>query len=460
MYSLSYHYLLFIILFSASSISLAANQARLEIPSSFNPVGSGARALGLGGAFIAIADDATAASWNPGALIQLRRPEFSIVGSYLNRTEESEFGTNPEASSDQTIDNTNLNYLSASIPCGSQHCGKNMIFSINYQNLYNFDRKMKFELIKKDTKDTDEDRHALSRQNFNMEQSGDLYAIGLAYAIQATENLSLGLTLNFWENFINDNEWIQSYDDKAETVFYFGFFESTNFIHSMRKERYGFSGFNINLGLLWTLYEQEEQKIMLGMVLKTPFTADIVHTKTEQLSQSIDGENTKTEYTSNTYQEKLDMPMSYGFGLSYQLSDNLTIAGDVYRTAWDDFEYTDHQGNKFSPLSNKTSAESEIDATYQIRLGTEYRIISQEFGKNYIIPLRAGIFYDPAPAEGSPDNFYGFSLGTGIAFKNLVFDIAYQYRIGHNVGSQTLPKLHFSQDVSEHTLYSSLFYRF
>ena len=38
------------------------------------PVGSGARAIGQGGAFIAVADDATAASWNPGALIQLERP--------------------------------------------------------------------------------------------------------------------------------------------------------------------------------------------------------------------------------------------------------------------------------------------------------------------------------------------------------------------------------------------------
>ena len=42
-------------------------------------VGSGARAFGMGGAFIAIADDATAASWNPGGLGQLERPEFSFV---------------------------------------------------------------------------------------------------------------------------------------------------------------------------------------------------------------------------------------------------------------------------------------------------------------------------------------------------------------------------------------------
>jgi len=39
-----------------------------------NPVGSGARALGMGGAFIGVADDATAASLNPGGLIHLETP--------------------------------------------------------------------------------------------------------------------------------------------------------------------------------------------------------------------------------------------------------------------------------------------------------------------------------------------------------------------------------------------------
>jgi hypothetical protein len=41
--------------------------------------GSGARALGVAGAFTAVADDATAASWNPAGLIQLERPEASFM---------------------------------------------------------------------------------------------------------------------------------------------------------------------------------------------------------------------------------------------------------------------------------------------------------------------------------------------------------------------------------------------
>jgi len=117
---------------------------RIEVASTFNPVGSGARSLGMGGAFISIADDATAASWNPGALIQLRSPEISMTAGTFKRNEDNTFATNPESSGNQPITNSNLNYLSASYPCGAEKCGKNMVFSINYQNLYNFDKHWKF----------------------------------------------------------------------------------------------------------------------------------------------------------------------------------------------------------------------------------------------------------------------------------------------------------------------------
>ena len=60
------------------------DQDELDLTSQSNIVlGVGARALGMGGAFLARADDATAASWNPAGLSYLRRPEVSIVGNYL-----------------------------------------------------------------------------------------------------------------------------------------------------------------------------------------------------------------------------------------------------------------------------------------------------------------------------------------------------------------------------------------
>jgi hypothetical protein len=55
---------------------VATAQSTIE-PPIVNP---GARSLGLGGAFVAVADDATAAWANPSGLMQLARPEISAEG--------------------------------------------------------------------------------------------------------------------------------------------------------------------------------------------------------------------------------------------------------------------------------------------------------------------------------------------------------------------------------------------
>jgi long-chain fatty acid transport protein len=56
--------------------STAMAQSTIEPP----VVSPGARSLGLGGAFVAVADDATAAWSNPSGLMQLARPEISLEG--------------------------------------------------------------------------------------------------------------------------------------------------------------------------------------------------------------------------------------------------------------------------------------------------------------------------------------------------------------------------------------------
>jgi hypothetical protein len=55
----------------------------------FMAIGVGGRALGLGGAYVALANDVTAAYWNPAALVRINYPEFSLMhderfGSLVN----------------------------------------------------------------------------------------------------------------------------------------------------------------------------------------------------------------------------------------------------------------------------------------------------------------------------------------------------------------------------------------
>jgi long-subunit fatty acid transport protein len=150
------------------------------------------------------------------------------------------------------------------------------------------------------------------------------------------------------------------------------------------------------------------------------------------------------------------MPMSYGIGLSYRFSDTLTVSADVHRTHWDQFTHTSSEGDETSPISGLPKDDSDIDATHQFRLGAEYLVIKPK----YVVPVRWGFFYDPAPAEGGNDDFFGLTAGSGIGFHRFSWDFAYQYRFGRNTGSSILKGLEFAEDQQDHTLFTSVIFYF
>ena len=425
---------------------------KTEIASSLNPVGSGARALGMGGAFIGVADDATAASWNPGGLIQLEKKEFSIVGSYFSRTETNQFDFFSQASGNYSIDQSQLNYLSLAYPfIFNQY---DMIVSINYQHLYEFYRAWGELNLSYDQLSYD------NTTRIHYDQEGDLYALGLAYCIRINPKLSTGLTLNYWGDALNDNQWEQHYVEMYSNIIA----DIPQILTSNRNTTYDFKGFNFNLGFLYRFNEEWT----LGGVFKSPFKADIDRHITQRdsiLYPKGGGMNASIIQPEITRHDQLSMPMSYGFGIAYRKNDQITVSFDVYQTRWDDYKYIHEDGGSNSPISGRTMAQSDVDPTTWFRCGMEYLMIGQQT----VFPLRAGIFYDPAPAEGSPDKYLGLALGSGFVYEfkekqpfiqSLIFDIAYQWRVGNNVGQSLLEETSFSQDIYEHKLYGSLIVHF
>ncbi len=415
----------------------------VEFPSSPNPVGSGARALGMGGAFIAVADDATAASWNPGGLIQVEKPEISFVGDAFHRIEDNSFENHPEGNGDQSVTRMGVNYLSAAYPF--LLWDYNMIVSLNYQKLYDFHRKWNFP-VRSENPLTGDKRSTV----FDYQRQGNLSALGIAYCVQVNPQFSFGFTLNIWDDGLGKNEW-------EEKIFQQGSgseagVEYTSEAYSI--DKYLFRGLNANFGILWNA----TSNLTVGAVLKAPFRADLKHEHSFNAAVNYTGLPDYTYKDSNFYSrdEKLDMPMSFGVGFAYSFSSTLTLSADIYRTEWDDFILTDFNGREISPITGQSPGESDIDPTHQVRVGAEYLIITSK----YIIPLCAGFFYDPAPARGSPDDFFGFSIGSGIGWKKFHFDIAYQYRSGKNTGSSIVEVWDFSQDVEEHMVYSSVVVHF
>jgi len=426
-------------------ISINFVYANIEIPSSPNPVGSGARAIGMGGAFIAVADDATAASWNPGGLIQLDKPELSIMYTILKRIEDNSIGILPDASGNQSINIDQINYLSFSYPFNLKY---NMICSINYQHLYDFNRNWSFPVNLKSIDTT-------QNSFFHYNQEGSLSAIGTAFCIEMTNKFSFGISINIWNSWLDNNDWKQTSNENGQIEVVIS--EQLNIIDRynyeiQREQEYFFKGYNANIGMLWEITNQ----LSFGAIYKLPFRGDLERHYSSFTTVKYPGLEPQFLPNNGVYNEKLDMPMSYGFGLTYRFSDNFTISADIYKTHWQDFIQRDSEGNEISPITGTLTSNADIDPTHQVRLGAEYLLIKSKC----VIPLRCGLFYDPAPAQTSPDDYYGFSLGSGFWYGPYLYDIAYQYRFGNDVGDQLMKGYGFSQDVNEHSIYMSMIYHF
>lgn len=402
-----------------------------------NPVGSGARALGMGGAFIGVADDATAASWNPGGLIQLETPEISVVGSCEKRYEERNFAENPGASGSYSTSLTDLNYLSIAYPFTL--FSKNMVVSLNYQTLYDFNKEVQTSYQYKQLfPGPSGDRET------NKEIRGYLKALSPAYVIQITPIFSAGVTMNWFSSDLGC-KWKTEYTDRLV-----GTFAGFPYSHNIKyDDEYEFDGVNFNLGILWNI----NSFLTLGAVYKTPFEADVHHKEVYQVSGTTQNAPPSVIVDED---QTMKMPQSYGIGLACRFSDLFTTGLDIYRTDWQNYFLKQADGRKISLFTGDDRSKCNTKPTYQVRLGGEYLFI---FDK-YVIPLRGGIFYDPEPAAYSPDDFFGVSVGSGIAIGSFVYDMAYQCRWGNDVRKVRLGAEKVSQDVIQHTIYMSIIYHF
>lgn len=417
---------------------------KVGISSSPNPVGSGARAVGMGGAFIAIADDATAASWNPGGLMRLERPEVSMVGVYFNQREDFFSDLHPEIDNTGKVDDFNINYFSATYPF---HFHKNMVVSLNYQRLYEFEQNFSHAYDYSSL-----GRDVLSDKHFN--QNGYVGALGLACAISVTPRLSFGATLNIWtDELLWRNGWEETYSEySVETRIGVPITTDTHITDKYSE----FRGWNVNLGLLWDI----NRYLTFGAVVKTPFKASIHHeyrfTQTKRYGSPLNLElPPHTESISEDVE--LKMPLSYGLGLAWRISDALSIDLDVYRTRWSKYILTDSQDNKFSPIDGRPQSDSDVKDTTQVRIGGEYLFIWQD--TQVVVPVRGGIFYDPEPSHGTTRDFYGITIGSGIAYKGFIFDAAYQLRWGRGVDTGNLIA-YSSADITQHLVLGSVIVHF
>lgn len=458
--------------------------AQLQIPApprisgTPNPVGSGARALGYGGAFIAVADDATAASHNPAGLIQLERPEFSVVGAWVIKNEPLSV-PEPFESGDNIQKNIDFNYISGALPF--RLFRKNFTASINFQDLFDYNRRLDFmETIAP----TGLPIRGLLETKFR--QEGGLRALAPAIAMQITPRFSLGMTINFWTDRTFGNKDVTRDTVGTLDADVAGFRQFSGL--EIHEKFTNFRAINNNFGLLWN----PTNLITIGAVLKTAvkFHPDInVDVSSRQITPALNRDiNSQAHFSADDV--LLEYPISYGAGIALRFSDRFTMDFDIFRTSWDKFKRegivrfeivldpatglltqrpvigllgADNRViggvEAFDPATRRVVRvfDSEVDPTIQVRLGGEYLFILEKT----IIPIRAGIFTDPEPSHLHPQDFYGFSLGSGISLGRLILDVAYRFRFANAVPGEHLglpPS--FKSDIRQNIIYASAIYHF
>jgi hypothetical protein len=397
-------------------------QDRLTLQARANVVqGSGARALGMGGAFLARADDATAASWNPAGLSYLRLPEVSFVYSGGNLNSRESIPSTEDFTDDQR-NGHGPEFVAATYPV---HIG-----SVSGSMQLSFQRTISF------TSDRTIDEFFGGTSPFTRHSTitsrGGFDVVALGSGMQLSRTVRVGATLNRWFN-----GYEQTYDKPVE------------FGESHQEVRFDLRGWNANLGLIWTPTEM----LNLGVIYKTGFRTDstLDRLRRDPFPSSEGGVREREANSDDLLlQPALEFPAAFGIGASVRPRSALTLSFDYTRTLWSEGIIHDFfdLGRTGAPTIFERVPYPTLDTrvpqddSEQIRVGLEYVVIR---GRRKL-PLRIGYFNDRQyfrsirryatlgdgsviPVTRAP-RFDAVTAGAGVILGPVLLDAAYVYEHG------------------------------
>jgi long-subunit fatty acid transport protein len=399
-------------------IRVLAQQAVVPLQLSFSD--PGARSAGLGGAFVALADDATAAFANPAGLVQLLRPEISIEArnwshsnpyTYSGRVEgdPSDFGLDFTAGlvkSESTYDTTGLSFLSLVWPIGDwsvavyRHQYADLEFSGETQGLFGGGSDCC------QTRWSDQQMH--SKQ--------DIVSYGLSVAYRISDSLSVGLGATYFDVSMDSLTTEYLWDVNPEL----GIMGPTSFLpERLALTEYLFiddSDWTFSGGFLWSLSERWR----VGGVYRQGFDVSIGNDIIAGVAVDY-GVPPGTVIVRNRG-VPAEFPDVYGLGLSYRgLEERLTLS-----VQWDRIGY--------SSIPQSIGLDDQtIDDANELHFGGEYVFLES----SPVIAVRLGAWLDPDhqmyATVADPymqamlprgDDEWHYTAGLGLATRRFQVDLA------------------------------------
>lgn len=427
-----------------SAVGASAQSVQnVVLRNSFNPVGAGARGLGMGGAFIAVADDGTAASFNPAGLSQLRQTELALVGFTDQLASERLIPQSDGTvkSRETSTRHSRADFFGLAIPF--EVGGKNLTLQLSYQrsvDLIGSGQATVQDTIKLSQLDPTLSGTGDFIADITPQQSGAFHTVGLSMGYEVTSRLSAGATLNYWIG-----EW------RADGTSDFrlrvrttpgGRVVEVPLSNTQFDQKQSMRALSVNLGLLL-----KYPKVSIGAVLRMPFVGDYNLDENDVQTGFDQGKAQPSVPNNIGVTSRLHWPRSVGLGAALRPLKGLTIAGDYTASRWSQTFIEDvPAGALLTPVKTGPTGEREdtfnnrsffdllpasqtaTQDTSQWRTGVEYLAVFPKV----IIPLRGGLFRDRSPiAElGEPQGklIKGWTAGTGINLSHFVLDVAFEHR--------------------------------
>lgn len=420
----------------AATLAAASAEAQ-ETPSTFefsfsNP---GARSLGLGGAFAALADDATAAFANPAGLVQLVSLEVSAELRHWRYStpfiEGGRYEGEPTGIGLDTTDGlrtavseeqlTGLSFLSFVYPKG------NWSFAVYAHHLANFRAQTDTQgLFHNGGTGTETFRSFDRRWSTEL----DIVGYGVAGGYRLSDRFSIGLGLVYFDGRLQAPfEWYFPDDLTLQGIF------GPNSFLPERQLANGEMNINdtdwgLNGGLLWgfadrwslgTFYRQGPEFGLVFDIRAGPLA--------QVLDPSIPPGATVVKVAT-----PMKFPDVYGLSLAFRSRDGRVSVG----FEWDRVKYSSIFGS-FDPVVIETldpmldlGIELEADDGDELRLGAEYAFLDLK----PVLALRAGVWLDPdhrfrsissdpehrALFQPGDDEIHA-ALGIGLAFRTFQLDL-------------------------------------
>jgi long-subunit fatty acid transport protein len=401
------------------AVTSAAQEAPPSLEFSFsNP---GARSLGLGGAFVALADDATAAFANPAGLVQLLRPEISL--ELRRRRYETSFTAGGRASGVPTgygIDTVGGLRTGVSKDSTSGVSFLSFVYPSRKWSLAVYGHQLADFAVRTELNGLFGDAvEGGTRREIDQITTTDFEIInnGIAGAVELSESLSLGLGVSYFVGSIDVSGLAYLMDRYPET-----FWQANSFL----ADRLFLSGqfvsessdWGISAGFLWRFAEGWR---FGGVYRQGPDFDYTIANRAGPAHWEPEGSD-----LGSLSGKKISIPDVWGLGVAYRSPSGAVTVG----FEWDRVEYS---------VIMKSLDSEMIDTTFialedgnELRFGLEYLF----FDTRPLVAVRVGLWRDPdhrfrfvgddpfdralyPPGEDAVH----LSVGAGIAFNRLQIDI-------------------------------------